>query len=52
MKKVSFKFNKSKMTYIEIVLMDDKNYLTQMFENELVEGKVNVFSNFAIEESS
>ncbi|KAL4397069.1 hypothetical protein AHAS_Ahas01G0155000 [Arachis hypogaea] len=32
--------------------MDDKNYLTKMFENELIEGRVYIFSNFLIEESS
>ncbi|XP_072090407.1 uncharacterized protein [Arachis hypogaea] len=44
-----------------MVLMDDKcdkihcsvkNYLTKMFENDLIEGKVYVFSNFLIEKSS
>ncbi|KAL4288056.1 hypothetical protein AHAS_Ahas19G0248000 [Arachis hypogaea] len=29
-----------------------KNYLAKMFENDLIEGKVYVFSNFLIEESS
>ncbi|KAL4371451.1 hypothetical protein AHAS_Ahas06G0167100 [Arachis hypogaea] len=29
-----------------------KNYLTKMFENELIEGKVYVFLNFVIEKSS
>ncbi|KAL4336727.1 hypothetical protein AHAS_Ahas12G0039100 [Arachis hypogaea] len=59
--KVPSKFDKSKTTYIEIVLMDDncdkihcsiKNYLAKMFENELIEGNVYVFSIFLIEESS
>ncbi|KAL4336862.1 hypothetical protein AHAS_Ahas12G0052600 [Arachis hypogaea] len=44
-----------------MILMDDKcdkiyysikNYLTKMFENELIERKVYVFSNFLIEKSS
>ncbi|KAL4276016.1 hypothetical protein AHAS_Ahas20G0165000 [Arachis hypogaea] len=29
-----------------------KNYLVKMFEHDLIEGKVYVFSNFLIEESS
>ncbi|KAL4356467.1 hypothetical protein AHAS_Ahas09G0089600 [Arachis hypogaea] len=42
-----------------MVLMDDKcdkihcsikSYLTKMFENELIEERVYVFSNFVIEE--
>ncbi|KAL4286905.1 hypothetical protein AHAS_Ahas19G0132900 [Arachis hypogaea] len=44
-----------------MVLMDDncdkihcsiKSYLTTMFENELINGRVYVFSNFVIEELS
>ncbi|RYR20234.1 hypothetical protein Ahy_B03g065328 [Arachis hypogaea] len=42
--KVSSKFDNTKTTYIKMVLM--------MFENKLEEGKVYVFSNFAIEEST
>ncbi|RYR14705.1 hypothetical protein Ahy_B04g071373 [Arachis hypogaea] len=45
--KVPSKFDKNKTAFIEIVLMDDK-----MFENDLIEGKVYVFSNFLIEELS
>ncbi|KAL4294478.1 hypothetical protein AHAS_Ahas18G0232100 [Arachis hypogaea] len=48
----SNKFDKSKMTYIKKVFMNDKNYLAKMFENKLIEGKVYVFSNFLIEKSS
>ncbi|KAL4294494.1 hypothetical protein AHAS_Ahas18G0233700 [Arachis hypogaea] len=40
------------MTYIEIVLIDGKSYLTKMFENELIKRRVYIFSNFVIEESS
>ncbi|KAL4337934.1 hypothetical protein AHAS_Ahas12G0159800 [Arachis hypogaea] len=50
--KVLFKFDKSKTTYIKMVLMDDNSYLVKMFENELIEGRVYVFSNFVIEVSS
>ncbi|KAL4393953.1 hypothetical protein AHAS_Ahas02G0103500 [Arachis hypogaea] len=48
------------MLYIKMVLMDDKcdkihysikSYLTKMFENELIEGMVYVFSNIVNEES-
>ncbi|KAL4314193.1 hypothetical protein AHAS_Ahas15G0060600 [Arachis hypogaea] len=38
--KVPSKFDKSKTAYIEMVLMDDKNYLAKMFENDLIAGKV------------
>ncbi|KAL4293987.1 hypothetical protein AHAS_Ahas18G0183000 [Arachis hypogaea] len=49
------------MAYKKMVLIDDKcdkiycsikNFLSKMFENELIKKKVYVFSNFAIEESS
>ncbi|XP_020970095.1 uncharacterized protein LOC107620097 [Arachis ipaensis] len=59
--KVPSKFDKSKTAYLEMVLIDDKcdkihcsvkNYLAKMFENDMIEEKVYVFSNFLIEESS